>query len=235
MIPLKDNIPTDRFPVVTVALIAINVLFFIWQSTYSTSPELSALDLGKIDQSSLEFGAIPYRITHPDETADCSIGAVNARNEAGVICPGASGYEQAVERGQQNPGLTPIPLEQAVWYVTLMTSMFMHGGILHIVGNMLFLWVFGNNIEESMGRLKFALFYLAAGIVAVYSQAALGNAGPTRTPTACCASIFRRERPSRRTRRRPWTWNRRCRRSGQAAPSPACWAPTRCCTPRPGC
>jgi membrane associated rhomboid family serine protease len=51
--------------------------------------------------------------------------------------------------------------------------MFMHGGILHIAGNMLFLWVFGNNIEDSLGRVKFLLFYLAAGLVAVYSQAAL--------------------------------------------------------------
>ncbi len=51
--------------------------------------------------------------------------------------------------------------------------MFMHGGILHIAGNMLFLWVFGNNIEDALGRLKYVLFYLAAGLVAVYSQAAL--------------------------------------------------------------
>ena len=51
--------------------------------------------------------------------------------------------------------------------------MFMHGGILHIAGNMLFLWVFGNNIEDSMGRPRFLSFYLLAGIVAVFAQSVL--------------------------------------------------------------
>jgi len=57
--------------------------------------------------------------------------------------------------------------------VTLFTSMFMHGGILHIAFNMLFLWIFGNNIEDAMGRGRFLAFYLLAGLVAVYSQALL--------------------------------------------------------------
>lgn len=180
MLPLKDNIPTDRFPVVTVAFIVINIVVFIWQWTYSVDPQLGEppLDLGNIDQSSLEYGAIPYRITHPGETRDCAIGAVGSPTvsgqfEAGVVCPGTEEYVQAVERGRQSPDAAPIPLDQAPWYVTLFTSMFMHGGILHIAGNMLFLWVFGNNIEDSMGRVKFTFFYLAAGLVAVYSQAAL--------------------------------------------------------------
>ncbi len=174
MIPLKDNIPTDRFPVITVAFIAVNVLVFIWQLNYSTDPQLSQIEgYDAIQQSALEYGAIPYRITSPGETEDCAIGAVNAQGQAGVVCPGTEEYAQAVKRGQGRPGLRPIPLEQAAWFVTLFTSMFMHGGILHIAGNMLFLWVFGNNIEDSMGRLKFVLFYLAAGLAAVYSQAAL--------------------------------------------------------------
>jgi len=188
MLPLKDNIPTDRFPVVTVALIVINVAFFIWQWAYPTSPELSdpPLSLGNIDQSSLEYGAIPYRITHPDETGDCSIGAVGSPSpagefEAGVVCPGTGDYDRAVERGQQDSSVAPIPLDQAPWFVTLFTSMFMHGGILHIAGNLLFLWVFGNNIEDSMGRLKFIAFYLAAGLVAVYSQAALDTSSTVPT------------------------------------------------------
>jgi membrane associated rhomboid family serine protease len=53
---------------------------------------------------------------------------------------------------------------------SIFTSMFLHGGFLHIAGNMLYLWVFGNNVEDRMGRITFILFYLAAGIVAVYSQ-----------------------------------------------------------------
>jgi membrane associated rhomboid family serine protease len=191
MIPLKDNIPTDRFPVVTVAFIAINVLVFIWQLTYSTDPQLGEppYDLGSIDQSSLEYGAIPYRITHPDEKADCAIGPVETGGqiELGVVCPGTPEYDEAVLIGEESvdpaTGIVPAtddptglelqPLAQAAWFVTLFTSMFMHGGFLHIAGNMLFLWVFGNNIEDSMGRFKFAAFYLTAGLVAVYSQALL--------------------------------------------------------------
>jgi membrane associated rhomboid family serine protease len=57
--------------------------------------------------------------------------------------------------------------------VTVFTTMFMHGSILHIAGNMLFLWVFGNNIEDSMGRPKFLAFYLLSGVVAVYAQTLL--------------------------------------------------------------
>jgi membrane associated rhomboid family serine protease len=199
MLPLKDNIPTDRFPVVTVAFIVINIVVFIWQWTYSVDPQLGEppLDLGNIDQSSLEYGAIPYRITHPAETRDCAIGAVGSPTvagqfEAGVVCPGTAEYVQAVERGQQSPGAAPIPLDQAPWYVTLFTSMFMHGGILHIAGNMLFLWVFGNNIEDSMGRVKFTVFYLTAGIVAVYSQAALdpGSTVPTIGASGAVAGVL---------------------------------------------
>jgi rhomboid family protein len=172
MIPLKDNIPTARFPVVTVVLIAINVAFMVWQWAFPNDPQLSAIGLSRIDQSSLEYGAVPYRITHPSE-GDCEVGAVNEQFEAGVVCPGTREFTQAQERGRANPNLGLIPLAQAAWFVTLFTSMFMHGGLLHIAGNMLFLWVFGNNVEDSMGRLKFALFYLASGLVAVYSQALL--------------------------------------------------------------
>ena len=65
------------------------------------------------------------------------------------------------------------PVFEFGWWWTVLTAGWLHGGILHIAGNMLFLWVFGNNIEDSLGRVKFLLFYLAAGLVAVYSQAAL--------------------------------------------------------------
>ena len=191
MIPLKDNLPTASFPVVTVVLIAINVAFMVWQWTFPTDPQLNQIGLGEIDQSSLEYGAIPYRITHPSEQ-DCSIGAVNDQAEPGVVCPGTTEFTEAEARGEANPGVALIPLEQAAWFITLFTSMFMHGGILHIAGNMLFLWVFGNNIEDALGRLKFVLFYLAAGLVAVYSQAALdpGSTVPTIGASGAVAGVL---------------------------------------------
>jgi membrane associated rhomboid family serine protease len=184
VLPLRDNIPTDRFPIVTVVLIALNVAVFIWQLTFPTERELEPLGTSSIDQSALEFGAIPYRVTHPGES-ECFLGYVpqNQQVRPDIVCEGTDELREA-ERVADDPQLAeaaqaqdvdlgPTPLSQAPWWVTLFSSMFMHGGLLHIAGNMLFLWVFGNNVEDSMGRAKFVLFYLLAGLVAVYSQAAL--------------------------------------------------------------
>ena len=181
MLPLKDNIPTERFPIVTVAIIAICVVVFVWQWFFPTDQELDQIGYGAIDQSALEYGAIPERITHPGESGDCAIGAINDLNEPGVVCPGTTEFTEAEDRARADPNLEPVPIDQAPWLVTLFTSMFMHGGILHIVGNMLFLWVFGNNVEDSMGRVKFVAFYLLAGLIAVYSQAAIDPASTAPT------------------------------------------------------
>jgi membrane associated rhomboid family serine protease len=193
VLPLKDNIPTARFPIVTVAFIVINIAVFIWQLSYPTDPRLtSEVNLSNIDQSSLEYGALPYRITHPGKSQDCSVAAINPQNEAGIVCPGTSDFDEAEQRAASGQAPAPIQLDQAPWWVTIFTSMFMHGGILHIVGNMLFLWVFGNNIEDSMGRPKFILFYLLAGLVALYSQAALdpGSTAPTIGASGAVAGVL---------------------------------------------
>ncbi len=185
MIPLKDNIPTSRFPILTVLLIAVNVAFFVWQLSFSgddfSSPELRELGVSESDQNALEFGAIPYRALHPGD--ECAVGTVPRDGnspKADVVCEGTPEYAQAEElaepgadRACEPEGCPLVPLDAAAWWVTLLTSMFMHAGILHIAGNMLFLWVFGNNIEDSMGRPRFLLFYLLAGLVAVYAQALL--------------------------------------------------------------
>ena len=78
MIPLRDNIPTGRFPVLTVALIVINVVVFIWQWQFPLDRELERAGLTSgIDQSSVDYGAIPYRITHPSDS-DCFLGGGQA-------------------------------------------------------------------------------------------------------------------------------------------------------------
>jgi membrane associated rhomboid family serine protease len=136
--PVKDNIPTIRFPVVTVALIALNVIaYFFWQR--------GGLSFG--DPSSqhyvcnvANYAQIPYEITHPGEQV------------AAQGCP------------------TPT----APTWLTLFTSMFMHGGLLHLGGNMLFLWIFGNNVEDSMGPVKFILFYVLGGLAATAGQVLVG-------------------------------------------------------------
>jgi membrane associated rhomboid family serine protease len=176
LIPLKDNIPTGRFPILTVLLIAVNIAVFAWQLSFSSdsysTPQLGELGVPESDENTLEYGAIPYRLTHPGE--DCAVGTVVGQNRprAEVVCQGTPEYREAKSLAAEQ-GAPFQPLDSPPWWVTIFTSMFMHGGILHLAFNMLFLWIFGNNVEDSMGRGRFALFYLLAGIAAAYAQALL--------------------------------------------------------------
>jgi membrane associated rhomboid family serine protease len=81
------------------------------------------------------------------------------------------------------PGLQPTPVSV---YITLLTSMFMHGGIAHLFGNMLFLWIFGDNVEDTLGHLRFLLFYLVCGLIAslahVFTTVAMSGAGSEESP-----------------------------------------------------
>jgi membrane associated rhomboid family serine protease len=142
--PLKDDIPTRRFPILTVALIAINVVvYFVF--------EQGGFSLGGVgEERALEYGAIPYEVTNP-----------------GDECGPTPGGDVACE-GQV--GVTGEPPDQPPTWVTVFTSMFLHGSLLHLGGNMLFLWIFGNNIEDSMGRAPFVLFYVLGGLAALAAQ-----------------------------------------------------------------
>ena len=144
MIPLKDDIPTRRFPIVTVILIAINVIvYFVF--------ERGLWDLGELgNERVIEYGAIPIEITEP-----------------GTECVSVSGGT-AIQCGSGGFGS-----DQAPFFVTIFTSMFLHGSLLHLGGNMLFLWIFGNNIEDSMNRLIFVVFYLLGGLAALGLQVAI--------------------------------------------------------------
>jgi membrane associated rhomboid family serine protease len=174
VIPIKDNIPTLRFPILTVLLIVANVIVFGWQlhfsGSQSSSPQFRQLGISEQDENTLEYGAIPYRLTHPGKNCAAGITTRNA-SSAEIVCQGTAGYTQARRLASQ--GAPFAALDSPPWWVTVFTSMFMHGGILHIAFNMLFLWIFGNNVEDSMGRPRFVLFYLLAGIVAAYTQSLL--------------------------------------------------------------
>jgi membrane associated rhomboid family serine protease len=124
MIPIHDNNPTHRWPVVTVALIVICVLVFFWQASLGARAGAAAV---------YSFGFIPALIF-----TDASLPP-----ELAVVPAGA----------------------------TLFTSMFLHGGFMHLAGNMLFLWVFGNNIEDVCGHGRFLVFYLLCGVAAAFAQA----------------------------------------------------------------
>jgi membrane associated rhomboid family serine protease len=140
MIPLKDNIPTERTPYVTIALIAINVfVYFVLQKGGILS--------GPSNEIVIDWGAIPYEITHPGQQCDVIQAAVG----------------RAIGCGQ-------LPGDHPSTILTLFSSMFMHGSILHLGGNMLFLWIFGNNVEDAMGRVRFLVWYLLAGLAATALQ-----------------------------------------------------------------
>lgn len=116
MFPIKDNVPTRSFPIVTVALIAINVAVWIFYQV----PDLE--------------GSVMELAYHPCEV----------ENSCPVV-------------GED-------------WPLTALTSMFMHASWLHIGGNLLFLWIFGNNIEDALGRVRFLAFYLLGGFAATALQ-----------------------------------------------------------------
>jgi membrane associated rhomboid family serine protease len=133
MIPLKDDNPTSIQPVITLSIIVLCVLVFLWQLTLSP--------------------------------------------EGGRAAVYALGFIPAVLSG--NAELPP----QLVWVpssLTVFTSMFLHGGFLHLAGNMLYLWIFADNVEDSMGHGRFILFYALCGVAAALAQAApeLGSTIP---------------------------------------------------------
>jgi membrane associated rhomboid family serine protease len=124
MIPLKDDVPSSSFPFVTIGLIVLNVLVFLYQASIGMGSERAA------EAFIMEFGAVPCRVT-----GACAV-----------------------------PGDFPPPI------ATIFTSMFMHGGLFHVAGNMLYLWIFGDNVEDTLGHGRFLLFYLLAGVAAALAQ-----------------------------------------------------------------
>ncbi len=151
MLPLRDNVPTRSFPIVTIALIVVNMLVWVLYQL----PDL----LGSVNE-------LAY---HPCEVENS--------------CP-TVGHD---------------------WQLTALTAMFLHASWLHLLGNMLFLWIFGNNVEDALGGLRYLLFYLARRV-----------RGDGRPDVRHALAM----RPTRTPRSRMWA---------RAAPSPPCSAAIWCC------
>ncbi len=145
-----DNSDRTTFPVVNVALIAANVLVFVLFQ-----------GLGSNTDFTFAFSAVPAEILSGRDvvTEDriVEVSSIDGPQQVGM------------------PGLreTPIPV-----YLTLLTAMFMHGGIAHLLGNMWFLWIFGDNIEHDLGRARYLAFYLLCGILASLAHVMLNTEGP---------------------------------------------------------
>lgn len=131
-----DNADRTTTPFVNYILIAINILVFVFLQQVGTN-----------DRFTYAFSTVPQEIvTGRDETSSDKI-----RTDA------VTGQELLI------PGLQPTPFSV---YLTLIFSMFMHGGIAHIAGNMLFLWIFGDNLEHTLGHVRYVIFYLVCGVLA---------------------------------------------------------------------
>jgi membrane associated rhomboid family serine protease len=131
-----DNTGRRTTPVVNYILIAINILVFVFLQ-----------QLGTNERFTYAFSTVPEEIRTGQD--------VVTRDR--VVVHPVTGQRLLI------PGLQATP---ATVYLTLITSMFMHGGIAHLFGNMLFLWIFGDNIEDEMGHLRYLIFYLLCGILA---------------------------------------------------------------------
>jgi membrane associated rhomboid family serine protease len=131
-----DNSDRTTTPIINYALIVTNILVFVFLQ-----------QLGTNDRFTYAFSTVPEEI----------ISGRDVRTPDRVLEHPVTGQRLLV------PGLQPTPISV---YLTLLLSMFMHGGIAHIAGNMLFLWIFGDNVEDRMGHLRYLIFYLVCGVLA---------------------------------------------------------------------
>jgi membrane associated rhomboid family serine protease len=180
VIPLKDNIPTDRFPFVTVGLIMANVVVYLLAIRHGGNL-ISGPDVHEV----VKFGAIPYSLTHSGvHCAEFGQQTVNGVQPVGVFCNGQTLPDGTVAHvGAQ--GTIPV-------WETVFTAMFMHASIVHIAGNMLFLWIFGNNVEDSMGPIRYLAFYIVGGLAALALQIAVGpnSTVPTVGASGAIAAVL---------------------------------------------
>ena len=141
MIPIGDD-NSDRTitPIVNYLLVLINIFVFVYWQ-----------GLGQNDQFTYSYATVPAEILSGHDIVTASKIIVDPYTGESITMPGL--------------GVTNIPV-----YLTLITSMFMHGSLAHIAGNMLYLWIFGDNLENAMGHFRYLLFYLLCGVLAGLSH-----------------------------------------------------------------
>jgi membrane associated rhomboid family serine protease len=137
VLPLyDDNSDLTRTPLVTYAIIAANIIVFVFLQA-----------LGSNVAFTYAFSSVPLELLTGHD----------------VVTPTQVIIHPLTGQRLVQPGLQPTPISP---YITLLTSMFMHGSIAHIAGNMLFLWIFGDNVEDRLGHIRYLVFYLLTGVLA---------------------------------------------------------------------
>lgn len=139
MIPIADLNPTRRTPYITIVLIVVNVLAFVYELLLNNRQLTLLLQ---------QYGVVPLELT-------CS--SLAAVGSGSRLCLGVGSNVSLISEWR-----------------TLLTSMFLHGGWAHLLGNMLYLWVFGDNIEDYLGHVRFIIFYLICGVIAAFAQIIIG-------------------------------------------------------------
>lgn len=141
VLPLgDDNSDRTLFPAVNYSLIAVNVFVFVFFQ-----------QLGANERFTNAYAAVPEEILTGKD----------------IVTPPRVVRNPVTGERYEVPGLqkTPVPV-----YLTLLTSMFMHGSPMHIIGNMLFLWIFGDNVEDALGHIRYLAFYLIGGVLAAFAH-----------------------------------------------------------------
>ena len=174
-LPVRDGLPTRRFPCVTLALIVINVVVFLFvqPSAFQNPPDPTGENFYEEYQRQVEaeefaarWGAVPCELLSGDAVAEDP--------------------EQCSE-----PAVGPLAEGKSV-YLALLTAMFLHGSVLHLVGNMLYLWVFGNNVEDRLGRVAYLAVYLIGGVLATFGFVAFNThlGGPLVGASGAIAAVM---------------------------------------------
>ena len=171
MFPISDpDYPRQSFPIVNVSLIVISIIVFLYQ--------ILILDDFGLTKFYNNYGVVPYELTGQGDIGKKVEELVEGNDQSVLEIEGVEGMlahhasstfgvitrddiRNVYEGGPPSPWFTPF------------TSMFMHGGWMHLIGNMLFLWVFGDNLEDRLGRIKYLLFYLISGLFASAAQVAV--------------------------------------------------------------
>jgi membrane associated rhomboid family serine protease len=163
VIPIKDNIPTEQFPFVTAGLILVNLVVYILTISHGGS-FISGPDLQEV----VRFGAIPSALSH------------NLNEHCTLV---SQHFLECAARS--------LPRTLPAWQ-TAFTAMFLHASIIHIGGNMLFLWIFGNNVEDAMGHVRYLIFYIAGGLAALALQVVVApnSHAPTLGASGAIAAVL---------------------------------------------
>ncbi len=178
MIPIRDRRPSYRFSWVTVSLIALNVLVFLFELSLSTQPAIT-MDI----TAWKEHGIVPLDYARLKDPGVTQVRISPKRHfffKYGAV-PGE------IASFTDFPPLVPFPI-----LLTLITSTFLHGGFFHLAGNMLFLWIFGDNVEDAMGPLRFISFYFLSGVAGAALQivASSGSGTPMIGASGAIAGVM---------------------------------------------